>query len=165
MKAKKVYFKIFFQKLNSYHKKESIIDNDEKLNKADFALWKAKKEAKEPSWSSPWGDGRPGWHIECSTLASIGFGQHLDFHSGGKDLVFPHHHNELTQCCAYFNSNQWSTFWLHSGHLHLKNDVKMSKSLSNTVSIREFLKSYNSNQFRYYCLLSPYRNGRIFRSN
>jgi len=124
-------------------------------------LWKARKEETEPSWPSPWGNGRPGWHIECSTLASIGFGKDLDFHSGGKDLVFPHHHNELTQCCAYYSKNQWSSFWLHSGHLHLKNDVKMSKSLSNTISIREFLKSYNSNQFRYFCLLSPYRNGNL----
>lgn len=134
-------------------------ENREKQNQADFALWKAKKEDKEPFWASPWGEGRPGWHIECSTLATIGFGDEIDFHSGGKDLIFPHHHNELVQCCAYFNTPSWSSFWLHSGHLHLKNDVKMSKSLFNTISIREFLKSYNSNQFRLFCLLSPYRNG------
>ena len=123
-------------------------------------MWKAQKEANEPAWSSPWGMGRPGWHIECSTLASIAFDKHLDFHSGGKDLIFPHHHNEMVQCCAYYHTDKWSSYWLHTGHLHAKNDVKMSKSLSNTISIRELLKTYSANHFRLFCLLSSYRTGK-----
>ena len=137
-------------------------ENKEKRHPFDFALWKARKEANEPSWPSPWSDGRPGWHIECSTLATLAFGQHLDIHSGGKDLIFPHHHNEMIQCCAYFGASKWASLWLHTGHLHLKNDAKMSKSLSNTVSIRDFLQKYTHTQFRFFCLLSPYRNGKLF---
>lgn len=131
----------------------------EKRNPSDFALWKAQKEPNEPSWPSRWGRGRPGWHIECSTLANIAFGSTLDFHSGGRDLVFPHHHNEIVQCCAYLGTTQWATHWLHAGHLHLPESVKMSKSLSNTISIRDMLAKYSSNEFRLFCLLSHYRNG------
>ena len=125
-------------------------------------MWKARKLDSEPSWTSPWGFGRPGWHIECSTLANIAFGRDLDFHSGGKDLIFPHHHNEMIQCCAFHNMNKWSSFWLHTGHLHLKNDTKMSKSLQNTISIRDMLSKYTSNHFRMFCLLSPYRNDKEY---
>lgn len=132
--------------------------DNEKEHPHDFSLWKARKTSDEPSWESPWGQGRPGWHIECSTLANIAFGKNLDFHSGGKDLVFPHHHNELTQCCAYHDSSSWASHWLHTGHLHLSGQLKMSKSLKNTVSIRDALEKYTSNQLRVFCLLSPYRN-------
>lgn len=133
-------------------------ENEEKEHAFDFVLWKGRKEELEPSWKSPWGMGRPGWHIECSTLANIAFGNNLDFHSGGRDLIFPHHHNEMTQCCAYHESEKWASFWLHTGHLHLSGNEKMSKSLKNTVSIRDLLNKYTSNQFRLFCLLSPYRN-------
>jgi cysteinyl-tRNA synthetase len=123
-------------------------------------LWKATKNPQEPFWASKYGNGRPGWHIECSTLANIVFGRDLDFHSGGKDLMFPHHENEMIQCCAYHGIENWSSFWLHTGHLHLKGDVKMSKSLKNTISIKDILKSYKSDEFRMFCLLSHYRYGK-----
>ena len=135
------------------------LDIKDKINLHDFALWKAKKNENEPSWPSPFGDGRPGWHIECSTLATIAFGNKLDLHSGGKDLIFPHHENEIRQCCAYHSVDVWSTHWLHSGHLHLKDDVKMSKSLQNTISIKNLLKTYKSDEFRLFCLMSHYKLG------
>lgn len=143
------------------------LENKEKRHPFDFALWKGRDESlNEPSWATPWSQkpGRPGWHVECSTLASIAFGSELDIHSGGKDLIFPHHQNELIQCCAFHNQTTWSNLWIHAGHLHLKNDVKMSKSLSNTVSIRQLLAKYTSDQFRMFCLLSHYRYGKLLNS-
>ncbi len=83
----------------------------------------------------------------------------MDIHSGGKDLEFPHHENELIQCCAYHKIDNWARLWIHFGHLHLKDDVKMSKSLKNTISIGDLLKSYSSEHFRIFCLLSSYRYG------
>ncbi|KAM4701287.1 putative cysteine--tRNA ligase, mitochondrial [Discoglossus pictus] len=124
----------------------------------DFALWKSSKPA-EPSWVSPWGNGRPGWHIECSTVASSVFGSHLDIHTGGIDLAFPHHENEIAQCEAYHQCAQWGNYFLHTGHLHLKgSEDKMSKSLKNYITVKEFLKSFSPEQFRMYCLRSKYRS-------
>ncbi|XP_033335585.2 cysteine--tRNA ligase-like protein, mitochondrial isoform X1 [Megalopta genalis] len=131
-------------------------DHPNKKSALDFALWKVAKKG-EPSWESPWDNGRPGWHIECSTIASTVFGNSIDIHSGGIDLVFPHHENEEAQSCSFHGVNQWVNYWLHCGHLLLK-DVKMSKSLQNTISIRELLKKYTANQFRMLCLLSNYNN-------
>ncbi|XP_028810690.1 probable cysteine--tRNA ligase, mitochondrial isoform X1 [Denticeps clupeoides] len=129
-----------------------------KRDKRDFALWKASKP-QEPSWESPWGRGRPGWHIECSTIASSVFGSQLDIHSGGIDLAFPHHENEIAQCVAYHQCEQWGNYFLHSGHLHLKGSTeKMSKSLKNYITIQEFLQSYTANEFRMFCLLTKYRS-------
>ncbi|KAG7202847.1 hypothetical protein KM043_009998 [Ampulex compressa] len=130
----------------------------EKRSTLDFALWKGAKEG-EPYWECPWGRGRPGWHIECSTIASAVFGSSIDIHSGGIDLAFPHHENEEAQSCCYHNVDQWVNHWMHFGHLNLKGDVKMSKSLNNTISIQEYLKKYTSNQWRMLCLMSHYRNG------
>ncbi|XP_076159005.1 putative cysteine--tRNA ligase, mitochondrial [Alosa pseudoharengus] len=125
----------------------------------DFALWKASKP-QEPFWESPWGPGRPGWHIECSTVASSVFGSQLDIHSGGIDLAFPHHENEIAQCEAHHLCQQWGNYFLHSGHLHLKGGVeKMSKSLKNYITIKDFLQSYTANEFRVFCLLTKYRSG------
>ncbi|XP_072040212.1 probable cysteine--tRNA ligase, mitochondrial [Amphiura filiformis] len=130
----------------------------EKRNARDFALWKAAKP-NEPWWTSPWGNGRPGWHIECSAMASGIFGRSLDIHTGGKDLAFPHHTNEIAQCEGCFRSDQWANYFLHSGHLFLKHDVnKMSKSLQNVISIREVLQKYTANQFRLFCLVTKYNN-------
>uniref|UniRef100_A0A8C7VM24 cysteine--tRNA ligase n=1 Tax=Oncorhynchus mykiss TaxID=8022 RepID=A0A8C7VM24_ONCMY len=130
----------------------------EKRDSRDFALWKASKP-QEPSWESPWGKGRPGWHIECSTIASSVFGSQLDFHSGGIDLAFPHHENEIAQCEAYHQCGQWGNYFLHSGHLHLKGSAeKMSKSLNNYITIKDFLESYSANEFRMFCLLTKYRS-------
>lgn len=130
----------------------------DKKDARDFALWKASKPH-EPYWESPWGKGRPGWHIECSTVASSVFGSQLDIHSGGIDLAFPHHENEIAQSEAYHQCEQWGNYFLHSGHLHLKGSVeKMSKSLKNYVTIKDFLSSYTANEFRLFCLLTKYRS-------
>ncbi|KAF3857477.1 hypothetical protein F7725_009336 [Dissostichus mawsoni] len=116
-----------------------------KRDSRDFALWKRSKP-QEPFWESPWGRGRPGWHIECSTIASSVFGSQLDIHSGGIDLAFPHHENEIAQSEAYHQCGQWANYFLHSGHLHLKgSEEKMSKSLKNYISIKDFLQSYSAN--------------------
>ncbi|XP_005748114.1 cysteine--tRNA ligase, mitochondrial [Pundamilia nyererei] len=129
-----------------------------KRDPRDFALWKPSKP-REPYWESPWGRGRPGWHIECSTIASSMFGGQLDVHSGGIDLAFPHHENEIAQSEAYHQCGQWANYFLHSGHLHLKGSPeKMSKSLKNYISIKDFLRSYSANEFRMFCLLSKYRS-------
>ncbi|KAM3850732.1 cysteine--tRNA ligase, mitochondrial-like [Diretmus argenteus] len=133
-------------------------DSGDKRDSRDFALWKRSK-AQEPDWESPWGRGRPGWHIECSTIASSVFGSRLDIHSGGVDLAFPHHQNEIAQSRAYHRCDQWGNYFLHSGHLHLKGSAeKMSKSLKNFITIKDFLQSYSANEFRMFCLLTKYRS-------
>ncbi|XP_023168691.1 probable cysteine--tRNA ligase, mitochondrial [Drosophila hydei] len=167
---KSVYFDI--AKCPNYGKLENISnverdlqENEQgKRNAADFALWKAKKTEDEPSWKTKWGgDGRPGWHIECSAIASMFFGEELDFHAGGLDLRFPHHENEEAQCCARYKTNQWVNYWLHTGQLHLVgNQQKMSKSLGNIITVDEMLKSYTADEFRMACLLSNYNNAMIY---
>ncbi|PPQ66330.1 hypothetical protein CVT26_011161 [Gymnopilus dilepis] len=113
---------------------------------ADFALWKASKPG-EPSWPSPWGPGRPGWHIECSVMASAIFGDNMDIHSGGIDLAFPHHDNEMAQSEAYHNCKSWVNYFLHTGHLHIEG-LKMSKSLKNFITIEEILQRFTARQLR-----------------
>ncbi|XP_059184137.1 probable cysteine--tRNA ligase, mitochondrial isoform X2 [Centropristis striata] len=136
-----------------------------KRDSRDFSLWKRAKP-QEPYWESPWGRGRPGWHIECSTIASSVFGSQLDIHSGGIDLAFPHHENEVAQSEAYHQCHQWANYFLHSGHLHLKGSTeKMSKSLKNFITIKDFLKSYSANEFRMFCLLSKYRSAIDYSDN
>ncbi|XP_031469649.1 probable cysteine--tRNA ligase, mitochondrial [Phasianus colchicus] len=131
------------------------VDTDKRHGR-DFALWKAAKPG-ELSWSSPWGKGRPGWHIECSTISSAVFGKQLDIHTGGIDLAFPHHENEIAQCEVYHQCEQWGNYFLHSGHLHVKgSQEKMSKSLKNYITIKDFLKKFSSDQFRMFCLRSRY---------
>lgn len=140
----------------NYGKLQKVVLEDS--SSADFAMWKAAKP-NEPSWDSNWGRGRPGWHIECSTLASLIFGSYLDFHAGGVDLRFPHHENEEAQSCVFHSVSDWVGNWIHTGHLHMKgHNEKMSKSLKNTVSINELLDNYTSDQFRMACLLSHYRS-------
>ncbi|XP_024883349.1 cysteine--tRNA ligase, mitochondrial [Temnothorax curvispinosus] len=157
-----VYFNT--SKYKNYGKLSVLPDvaNDQpvagKKSVLDFALWKAAKD-NEPSWKAPWGCGRPGWHIECSAIASAVFGNSIDMHSGGVDLIFPHHENEEAQSCCYHDVDQWVNYWLHCGHLSLKGDVKMSKSLKNTISIQDYLENYSANHLRMLCLLSHYRNG------
>ena len=118
--------------------------SSEKRSEADFALWKSSKPG-EPSWPSPWGGGRPGWHIECSAMASDKLGSRMDIHSGGIDLAFPHHDNELAQSEAYWldkehtHQHQWVNYFMHMGHLSIQGS-KMSKSLKNFITIREALK-------------------------
>ncbi len=117
---------------------------DKKASENDFALWKQSKPG-EPSWDSPWGRGRPGWHIECSAMASDLFGDNMDIHSGGSDLRFPHHDNELAQAEAHYGCKQWVNYFLHSGHLHI-DGLKMSKSLKNFITIREALQTCSPRQ-------------------
>ena len=105
-----------------------------KRTAADFALWKSSKPG-EPAWESPWGRGRPGWHIECSVMASEILGSAMDIHSGGIDLAFPHHDNELAQSEAYHQCHQWVNYFIHTGHLHIEG-LKMSKSLKNFITIQ-----------------------------
>ncbi|KFD67713.1 hypothetical protein M514_12893 [Trichuris suis] len=118
----------------------------EKRNPGDFALWKASKPG-EPFWQSPWGHGRPGWHIECSVMATAICGQKLDIHSGGFDLRFPHHDNELAQTEAYYGVDQWVNYFLHAGTLKIAG-LKMSKSLKNFITIKQCLKEYTARQLR-----------------
>lgn len=123
----------------------------EKRNPNDFALWKASKSG-EPAWDSPFGPGRPGWHIECSVVAGDILGELLDIHSGGEDLKFPHHDNELAQSEACFGCQQWVNYFTHTGHLHIQG-LKMSKSLKNFVTIRQALEHNTSRQLRIMFLL------------
>jgi len=125
-------------KINDYANK--------KKNKQDFVLWKAKKSEQEPSWNSPWGIGRPGWHIECSAMCHSINGDHLDIHCGGIDLQFPHHNNEILQTHAY-TLNNWTDHFMHFGHLNIQG-LKMSKSLKNFITIKEILNKYTPNQLR-----------------
>ncbi|XP_061833499.1 probable cysteine--tRNA ligase, mitochondrial isoform X1 [Nerophis lumbriciformis] len=141
------------------------VGSSSKKDVRDFALWKRAKPH-QPYWESPWGPGRPGWHIECSTIASSVFGSQLDIHSGGVDLAFPHHENEVAQSEAYHQCDQWSNYFLHSGHLHLKGDAtKMSKSLKNYITIKDFLQSHSANEFRMFCLLTKYRSAIDYNEN
>ncbi|KAK6092871.1 cysteinyl-tRNA synthetase [Batrachochytrium dendrobatidis] len=126
-------------------------DTSGKRNISDFALWKSSKPG-EPSWSSPWGEGRPGWHIECSAMAGCVLGEKIDIHSGGIDLTFPHHDNELAQSEGHFGCTQWVNYFMHTGHLHIEGQ-KMSKSLKNFISIKEALEQSTAQQIRIMYLL------------
>lgn len=129
--------------------------NDIKQDPLDFVLWKASKE-NEPAWSSPWGEGRPGWHIECSAMSTKCLGNHFDIHGGGMDLSFPHHENEIAQSeCA--TGEHYVNTWMHCGFVRV-DDEKMSKSLGNFFTIREVLKVYHPEVIRYFLLASHYRS-------
>lgn len=128
----------------------------EKRSPIDFALWKCSKEG-EPWWESPWGKGRPGWHIECSVMASIICGESLDIHTGGIDLKFPHHDNEIAQAEAYYNNSNWVRYFLHSGHLTIAG-CKMSKSLKNFITIQDALKKHSARQLRLAFLLHSWKD-------
>ena len=138
--------------LQSGSRVEVAQDKDDPL---DFVLWK-KAKAGEPSWSSPWGEGRPGWHIECSAMSSKHLGEHFDIHGGGSDLQFPHHENEIAQsCCA--NNGQYVNTWIHTGMVQV-NKEKMSKSLDNFFTVREVLKQYDAESVRYFLISGHYRS-------
>eukprot|EP01137_Pigoraptor_chileana_P031152 Opistho-2@18564 len=127
-----------------------------KRSKTDFALWKASKPG-EPAWDSPWGRGRPGWHIECSAMASEIIGSVLDIHCGGIDLRFPHHENELAQAEAHYDCNQWTNYFLHAGHLEIDGQ-KMSKSFKNFQTIQDALKLYTARQLRLMFLMHKWND-------
>ena len=132
-----------------------------KRSASDFALWKASK-AGEPAWPSPWGEGRPGWHIECSVMGSDFVGDKMDIHSGGIDLAFPHHDNEMAQSEAHFDCEQWVNYFLHTGHLHIEGQ-KMSKSLKNFITIDEALEKYSSRELRLIFALVQWNNPLDFK--
>lgn len=132
------------------------IDVDEKKEEPfDFALWKKAKEG-EPSWDSPWGKGRPGWHIECSAMAMKYLGESIDIHGGGKDLIFPHHENEIAQSEAS-TGKEFAHFWVHNGLVTIDNQ-KMAKSTGNFITLREALEKYDGEVIRYYLLSAHYRS-------
>ena len=132
------------------------VEIDERKREAiDFALWKKAKEG-EPSWESPWGKGRPGWHIECSAMSMKYLGKTFDIHAGGSDLIFPHHENEIAQSEAYTNQ-PFVKYWMHNGYLCLNNQ-KMSKSLGNIMKVREIRKKYEGEVIRYFILSAHYRS-------
>ena len=133
--------------------------DDRKEDPLDFALWKSAKPG-EPSWDSPWGPGRPGWHIECSAMNHHLYGDSIDIHGGGNDLIFPHHENEIAQSECY-TGKPFARYWMHNGMLRLGKE-KMSKSLGNIITIQDFLKDHSANSFRYLILNSAYRNPILF---
>ncbi|MEE9277176.1 MAG: cysteine--tRNA ligase [Dehalococcoidia bacterium] len=133
-----------------------IEPNERKAHPMDFALWKAAKEG-EPSWDSPWGAGRPGWHIECSAMALRYLGEQIDLHGGGMDLVFPHHENEIAQSESYTGKAPFVRHWIHNAMMQL-GDEKMSKSLGNIITLREGLDSYGADALRLFVFSGHYRS-------
>jgi cysteinyl-tRNA synthetase len=129
--------------------------NEKKEHPMDFVLWKGAKPG-EPKWSSPWGEGRPGWHIECSAMSRKYLGETFDIHGGGKDLVFPHHENEIAQSCGA-SGKPFANLWMHHGFVTIK-DEKMSKSLGNFLTIRDVLKQYEPEVLRLFIFSTQYRN-------
>src|SRR4029079_19601833 len=131
-----------------------------KENAMDFVLWKAAKPG-EPAWDSPWGPGRPGWHIECSAMILHRLGKRIDIHGGGSDLIFPHHENEIAQSEAFTGAEPFANFWVHNGLLQLGGE-KMSKSVGNLITIHELLEYGDGQAFRFLVLNSHYRNPIVF---
>lgn len=149
------YGKLSRQDLSQLQAGARVEVNDIKKNPMDFVLWKMSKE-NEPSWQSPWGAGRPGWHIECSAMNCKQLGEHFDIHGGGSDLMFPHHENEIAQsCCAH--GGAYVNYWLHSGMIMVDKE-KMSKSLGNFFTIRDVLQHYDAESVRYFLLTAHYRS-------
>ena len=141
--------------LQSGFRSLQVSGEDQKEDPLDFVLWKPKKEG-EPFWVSPWGEGRPGWHIECSVMAKKYLGEEIDIHAGGEDLIFPHHENEIAQseCC---NGKIFARYWLHNGFLNIDNR-KMSKSLGNFFTVREIGEQYDLQVLRFFMLSAHYRS-------
>lgn len=159
-----VYFEVDrypeYGKLSGRGREEEWRQEEESLREKkkpyDFALWKKAKPG-EPWWESPWGPGRPGWHIECSVMSSRYLGPRIDVHGGGEDLVFPHHENEIAQSEAYFGTRPWVKYWLHAGYLKIRGE-KMSKSLGNIVPLREAFKRWKPEVLRLWLASVHYRS-------
>lgn len=141
--------------LRSGNRSLLVSGEDEKEDPLDFVLWKPKKEG-EPAWESPWGEGRPGWHIECSVMSKKYLGEQIDIHAGGEDLVFPHHENEIAQSEAC-NGKEFSRYWMHNAFLNIDNR-KMSKSLGNFFTVREISEKYDLQVLRFFMLSAHYRS-------
>lgn len=149
------YGKLSGKKLEDLRAGERVAVDDNKDDPMDFVLWKAAKP-NEPSWDSPWGKGRPGWHIECSAMSTCCLGNNFDIHGGGQDLQFPHHENEIAQSEAA-TGEKFVNLWMHNGFVRI-DDEKMSKSLGNFFTVREILKLYKGEEIRYFVLASQYRS-------
>ena len=155
VKKYKDYGNLSNQKIEELELGARIDVSEIKKNPMDFALWKKKKKEGEPFWESPWGQGRPGWHIECSAMAKKYLGDTFDIHGGGQDLVFPHHENEIAQSkCAYHGN--FANYWLHNGFIQINGD-KMSKSTGNFFLLREILEKFSGNAVRLFILSTHYR--------
>lgn len=154
-RAFKDYGKLSHQTIDDLQSGARIQIDEAKEDPLDFALWKAAKPG-EPFWESPWGNGRPGWHIECSAMASKYLGKNIDIHCGGQDLIFPHHENEIAQseCCF---GTKFSNYWLHNGYINV-DSKKMSKSLGNFFTVRDVANKYGYEPIRYLMISSHYRN-------
>ena len=150
------YGKLGHRSLESMRAAEGAMGSEEKEDAMDFALWKASKPG-EPSWESPWGGGRPGWHIECSAMSLKYLGDTLDIHGGGQDLIFPHHENEIAQSESFTGKKPFVKYWLHNGLVQLGED-KMSKSLGNLITIKEARDKYGPDAIRIFILSSHYRS-------
>ncbi len=150
------YGKLSNQSLEDLQAGARVEVDEKKRNPADFALWKRAK-AGEPSWPSPWGTGRPGWHIECSVMSSKYLGNQIDIHGGGRDLIFPHHENEIAQSEAYSGRKPFVKYWMHTGFLTI-NGEKMSKSLGNFITVRDLLKTVDPEVLKLLFLTTHYRS-------
>ena len=151
----KGYGKLSGQNIEELKAGARVEVDERKKESVDFSLWKRAKEG-EPSWESPWGKGRPGWHIECSAMSMKYLGKSFDIHTGGSDLVFPHHENEIAQSEAYTNQ-QFVKYWMHNGYICLNNQ-KMSKSLGNIMKVRDIYQKYKGEIIRYFILSAHYRS-------
>ena len=141
--------------LEAGHRDIKVVGEESKEDPLDFVLWKPKKEG-EPSWDSPWSDGRPGWHTECSVMAKKYLGDEIDIHAGGEDLIFPHHENEIAQSeCA--NGCEFARYWMHNAFLNI-NNKKMSKSLGNFFTVRDISEKYDLQVLRFFMLSAHYRS-------
>ena len=149
------YGKLSGRNIEELRAGERVAVNEAKNDPMDFVLWKAAKSG-EPAWESPWGKGRPGWHIECSAMSAHCLGEHFDIHGGGMDLQFPHHENEIAQSEGAHGC-QSVNYWMHNGFVRI-DDEKMSKSLGNFFTVREVLKQYQAEVVRYFILTSQYRS-------
>jgi len=150
------YGKLSGQTLDQIKAGARIEPDLNKKHPADFALWKKAKEG-EPYWNSPWGPGRPGWHIECTVMSMKYLGEQIDIHGGGTDLIFPHHENEIAQSEAYSGKKPFVKYWLHTGYLMIKGE-KMSKSLGNIIPVKDFLSKYEPDVLRLLVLSAHYRS-------
>ncbi len=155
MKAFKDYGKLSGQNIDDLEAGARVVVSEIKKNPMDFALWKVKKD-NQIGWNSPWGEGRPGWHIECSAMINKHLGETIDIHAGGKDLVFPHHENEVAQSEAY-TGKTLSHYWMHNGYINIDNK-KMSKSEGNFFTVREILEQYDAEVVRFFLLSVHYRH-------
>ncbi len=151
----KDYGKLSKQSLDELIKGKRVEINPNKRHPADFALWKSAKPG-EPAWDSPWGKGRPGWHIECSAMSSKYLGEQFDLHCGGMDLIFPHHENEIAQSEGASGKKPFAKYWMHNGFVTIKKE-KMAKSVGNIISLKELLEKFDGETIRFFYLSTQYR--------